>query len=221
MKNKLAWIEAALLAAPFAAALALWDKLPARIPVHWNLAGQVDRWSSSRWEILLLPLLSVALIALLRVLPRLDPKLRVMTEIGRMAVALQISRITIACCVGTLFVVQLASALEWPLPTARIVQTALLLLLAISGNYLGNLRPNYFFGIRTPWTLEDPDTWRATHRLGGQLLFFGSLTLLVVSFVLSDRIFVPTMIGALGAFVLWSLLYSWHDYRRRHARRAA
>jgi len=50
------------------------------------------------------------------------------------------------------------------------------------GNYLPTLRPNYFIGIKTPWTLESETVWKATHQLAGKLWFFGgaSLTLLVL-----------------------------------------
>ena len=82
----------------------------------------------------------------------------------------------------TIFFVQIAMALgrnrsRWPDHVS-----AVLLFFIILGNYLGNVRPNYFVGIRTPWTLENPETWRATHRLGGRLMFFGALILLLGQF---------------------------------------
>ena len=238
MKNKLAWLETALVAAPFAALLVLWDKLPARIPVHWNLAGEADRWSSSRWEVLLLPLIGLGSVLLCRALPPFDPKLRELlsskssasdgdttqltSETGRMPMALQVLRIALAAFFGAMFAVQLAAAFDWPLPTARIVFTGILLLFALIGNYLGNLRQNYFIGIRTPWTLDDAETWRATHRRGGQLLFFGSSALLLLTFVVRTEVFVPLVIGGAIAFAIWAFLFSWHHYhRRRYSGRAA
>lgn len=185
--------------------------------MHWNLAGEADRWSSSRWEVLLLPLISLGTVVLCHVLPRLDPKLRHRaSEAGRMPMALRVIRVTLASFFAALFALQIAAALEWPLPMPRIVTTAVLLLLMVGGNYLGNLRQNYFFGIRTPWTLEDAETWRATHRRGGQLLFFGSAALLLLSFILSARVFMPIAISAAVAFVLWTFLYSWQHYQRHH-----
>jgi uncharacterized membrane protein len=208
--------------APFAALLVLWDKLPARIPVHWNLAGEADRWSSSRWEVLLLPLFCLGAVVLCRVLPRLDPKLRQMSDTGRMAMALQMLRIAMACLFGAIFALQIAAALGSPMPTGGIATAGTLLFLAVTGNYLGNLRQNYFFGLRTPWTLEDEETWRVTHRRGGELLFFGSSALLLLSFIVSPVVFVPLLVGAAIAFIIWAFLFSWHHYhRRRYSGRAA
>lgn len=219
MKNKFLWLEAALLLAPFVVIAALWNKLPARIPMHSNLRGEVDRWASSKSvEIFALPLIAIAVVALLRVLPRFDPKLQAMLqESGRMRAALQIMRLALAAFFGALFSIQIATAFGYTFAGGRAMVWCLLVLLAIMGNYLGNLRPNYFIGIRTPWTLESPATWRATHRLGGRLMFFGALLLLAAEFFLSPSAFgflFGTLMILLGA---WSLLYSWHHFRTHGA----
>ena len=93
----------------------------------------------------------------------------------------------------------------------------ILVLLAIMGNYLGNLRPNYFVGIRTPWTLESAETWRATHRLGGRLMFFGALLLLAAEFFLSQSAFGYLFVTLILLLVAWSFLYSWHHFRTHGA----
>ena len=40
------------------------------------------------------------------------------------------------------------------------------LLLVVIGAIMDQLRPNWFVGIRTPWTLSSEESWRATHRAG-------------------------------------------------------
>jgi len=37
-------------------------------------------------------------------------------------------------------------------------------------NYLTRVEPNWFVGIRTPWTLSSDTVWRKTHRTGGLLM---------------------------------------------------
>jgi hypothetical protein len=44
------------------------------------------------------------------------------------------------------------------------------LMLAVVGNYIYNIKPNYFAGIRLPWTLHNDENWKRTHLLGGKLL---------------------------------------------------
>ena len=218
MKNKLNWLEAALLAAPLIALLVFWNDLPARIPIHWNLRGEINGWASKTF-VILSPLFNLGIVLLLHVLPRFDPKLgRAAGGQGRMESVLAILRLAIAAFFGVIFWMQLAAALGHAVPADRIVPTAVLLLLATIGNYSSNLRPNYFVGLRTPWTLESPETWRATHRLGGRLTFFGSVLLLVLQFFLSARTFMFLFTASALLLGAWTFWYSWHHFRTQGAR---
>lgn len=212
MKNKLNWLESALVLAPLVALATLWREMPERIPIHWNLHGQIDGWGS-KFHLVVLPVASLITVVLLHFLPWIDPKLRRMGGgLGRMQNALQILRLSLVAFFGAIFAMQCAAALGRAVPMSRIIPSAIVLLLAIIGNYLSNLRPNYFAGIRTPWTLESPETWRATHRLGGRLLFFGSVILLLVQFFVSERAFAPLFLTSLVLYGIWAVWYSWHHF---------
>ena len=157
-----------------------WNDLPARVPTHWDFRGQIDGWGAKRPGIFIIPLTALGVTVLLRILPWFDPKLRRTSgEEGRMPAILPIVRIACSVLLDTIFFVQIATSLGLNVPGGRIIITGVLVFFIVLGNYLGNVRPNYFVGIRTPWTLENPETWRATHRLGGRLMFFGALILLV------------------------------------------
>ena len=213
MKSKLSWLEATLLLAPFVLLATYWRELPARVPVHWNLSGKVNLWAPKAPGLFLLPLLAVGLVALLHFLPRLDPKLQKTHGLqGRMGAALAVTRLGMLLLLNIIFSIQIAVSLGWKANVVRIVVVATLVFCAIIGNYLGTLRPNYFAGIRTPWTLEDPQTWRATHRLGGRLMFFGSLLLLVLQFFLAEMVFMIVLVSAILGLVVWAFWYSWHHF---------
>lgn len=217
MKSKLNWPEAALLIAPFLVLALYWNYLPARVPIHWNVRGEIDGWSSKMPGLFLAPLINVGVVALLGVLPRFDPKLRGTSgEQGRMLHTLRIMRLALLALFDAIFYVQIAVSLGRDINGGRVLIACMLVFLAIIGNYLGNLRPNYFAGIRTPWTLEDPETWRATHRLGGRLIFFGSLALLILQFFLSDKAFGWVFAFAIILLAVWGIFYSWH-HSRTHA----
>ncbi len=120
------------------------------------------------------PLLAVGTLFLMHLLPRLDPRLRKrLGEESRLPEVLAILRVALAAFFLVVFSLQLSATLGHSF-SGRILLNACLILFAILGNYLTALPPNYFIGFRTPWTLENADTWRATHRLGGRLMFFGS-----------------------------------------------
>jgi uncharacterized membrane protein len=219
MKNKLNWLEAILLLAPFLVLTAYWNELPARVPIHWNAQGEIDGWSSKTTGMLVLPLTGLGVVALLHVLSWLDPKLRRLDKSDRMHRVLQILRVTFAAFFAALFSVQIAAALGHTIASGRIMLVSILILFAIIGNYSQNLRPNYFVGIRTPWTLENPETWRATHRLGGRLMFFGSLLLLALQFFLSQAVAFLLLVTLSLLLVGWAFVYSWHHFRTHAAAR--
>jgi uncharacterized membrane protein len=214
MKSKPTWLEGILLLAPFIALAIFWRGLPARIPMHWNLRNQVDGWGSKGSGLLLLPLLNVGIVALLHLLPRLDPKLRKSAgETNRMPAVLAVLGVTLAAFGDAIFCTQLLAALGHAVPVSRIAVNACLFLFAVLGNYSATLRPNYFVGIRTPWTLESPETWRATHRLAGRLMFFGSLFLFVLQFFLNETLFAVLVFGLLLVWTVWTFWYSWHHFQ--------
>ena len=220
MKSKLNWLEAALVVAPFIFLALFWNALPAKVPVHWGPNGEIDSLAHKFPGLLIAPLLGLGVAVLLRVLPWLDPKLaRSAGETGRMPAVLPPLRFALLALFNTILLLQITVSLGKPIASGRIIISALLILLLILGNYLGNLRPNYFIGIRTPWTLEDAETWRATHRLGGRLIFFGALLLFVVQFLLEQRAFAWLFTGAVIALAIWGILYSWHHFRTHAALR--
>lgn len=215
MKNKLNWLEGVLLLAPLVAVAIFWKELPERIPIHWNLRGEINGWGS-KYSLFVMPIVSLVTIVLLHWLPWIDPKLRRANGgQGRMQSALRILRLALAAFFAAIFATQLAATLGHAVPASRLIPTAMLLLLAIMGNYLSNLRPNYFAGIRTPWTLESPETWRATHRLGGHVMFFGSVILLVLQFFVSKSVFVPLFLTLVALYAVWAVWYSWHHFQRQ------
>jgi uncharacterized membrane protein len=214
MKSKLSWLEGILLLAPFLLLALYWNSLPARVPAQWNFHGEINRWDTKMPGLLVAPLMGLAMAVFLRALPRFDPRLRrTLDEGGRMHAVLQIIRIALLGLFDLILYVQIATSLGWKIDAPRILVASVLILFAVMGNYLGNLRPNYFAGIRTPWTLGNPETWRATHRIGGRLLFFGALALLVLQFFLSNETFSRIFIPSILLFALWGILYSWHHSR--------
>ncbi len=211
MKSKLNWLEAVLLAGPFVVLALYWNDFSARVPLRWNLRGDID-WSGPKMPgLLVIPMVSLGIAVLLRGLTRFDPRLRRRsTTADYMPSTLTIARLASIVLCDAIFCVQAAVSLGRKIAAVRILIVSVLIFLALIGNFLGRLRPNYFVGIRTPWTLKNPETWRATHRLGGHLFFFGSLLLLVLQFFLSDEMLGRAFLTGILLLTIWVFGYSWH-----------
>lgn len=213
MRNR--WIAPPLIAAMWAFALAVYPRLPDRIPTHWNLRGEVDGWGGPG-SAFLFPAIATGVAVLLLVLPRLDPR-RANWEKFRDEVRLLLTVLVLffAWIEG----VVLGGALGWNVDTTRAVLGGVGVLLAIIGNYLPRIRSNWFIGIRTPWTLSSERVWRETHRVGGRAFVAGGVAMVLAGFVpgvLSEVLSVVALVIVPGI----PIVYSYVVWRREAAGRA-
>lgn len=98
--------------------------------------------------------------------------------------------------------------------TNRMIIQVILLFFAISGNLCYSVRPNHFFGIRTPWTLKNETVWRETHRLGGVLMFVLGVTGFIATFFTNreqEHIVLFTLVVIAS---LVPIVYSYIRYRK-------
>ena len=162
------WVQIIILAVPYCAAALLWDRLPDRLPNHWNYRGEVDGYAGKVFGTLFLPSVGVVLVLLLPLLRRLDPKCRNYDEETKASIAgvFRTSRLAISLFMTMISLATLAVALQVPVNISRLITGGLGVLLFVMGNCMGRLRPNYFAGFRTPWTLESRTVWLKTPSLG-------------------------------------------------------
>jgi len=185
LKNE--WPQLLILAAPFIAAALLWHKLPDRLPIHWNYRGEVDGYAGRTFGALFLPLINVALTVLIAFLPRLDPKCRNYDADTKASIAgvFKVCRLAMSVFLSTLCIAIFAAGLNFHFDLARFIVGGLGLTLAVMGNSMTKLRPNWFAGFRTPWSLESRTVWTKTHRLGGRLMVLCGLAMFGESLFLS------------------------------------
>ena len=213
-------LQFVLLALPFALAAAWWNKLPASVPTHWDLHGQVNGWMPKVPGLLLVPALNVALYVLLAFSPTIDPRLRdkPAADTARYRRILRIYRYALTTMITQVALAIIALAAGWRIDPGLITDNGLLAVFLVMGNFMGNLQPNRFVGCRTPWTLRDDDTWRATHRTTGRLMVFGALALLAAEFFVSRETHFVLLFAFAVGIGLWGLGYSaWFFQRRRLA----
>jgi uncharacterized membrane protein len=186
--------------------------LPNPSPIHWNAAGEVDGYGSPLVAALLTPAIGALLVGLAPLLPRLDPRGRNYTEFRG---TYELIMNGLLLFLTALQLVTIAFALGWPVSVPRVIGVGVGLLFALIGNELGRVQPNYFVGVRTPWTLADPEVWRRTHRVGGRV-FAGVGVLIAVSSLLLPLPPLAALViaGAIGVTV-FLFGYSYWVWRRR------
>jgi uncharacterized membrane protein len=205
----------ALIALMFAAALVVWPTAPSEIPVHWNASGEVDRFGGKIEGLLLLPLMALGIYLLMRYLPNIDPG---RVNYARFGGAYTAIRAGVLLLMAGIYGMVIAWVLKAPVDVSRAVPVAVGALFVLFGSVLGQVKPNWFVGIRTPWTLSSTESWARTHRLGGWLFIaLGVLFAMTGLFKLGSFGFV--VIGASIAAVAVLMVYSYVVWRSDPAKR--
>ena len=189
------------------------ERLPtgATLPVHWGLDGRPDRVESAARALFELPAVAFGLSLLMAALPSLEP-------LGRkLEGSLPLYGTAWATMLGALAVMQLAvagPAFGWAVPAALPLVVVGIVLIAL-GDALPKSRPNFFVGIRTPWTITDPENWIATHRYASRIIAAVGLGIVVVALLPIDAEARGSLVdAAILVMTVTPVLYSYLFWRR-------
>ncbi len=193
----------------------IYSSLPASVPVHFGIDGNPDRYGSKGEFLLTTGAVTGAaalVYLLLKFLPAIDPKKYVKygePTFQKLALGLVLfmSALTIAIAFATI---------NHSFRIDKLILPIIGLLFAFIGNIMHSIKPNYFAGVRTPWTLEDNDTWRATHRLAGKLWFIGGIGLTIAVLMLPAKTGMIIFMSMIAILVLVPVVYSYVYYRKHH-----
>jgi len=166
-------ISLGLTAVATTASLVVWfafyDRLADPLPVHWNIKGEPDHWVSRDRALpyLLLPPGIMALFLLLGLaIPWLSPR---QFDVERFRPAFEHIWVLVMGLFAYLHVVLLVGYLQVPMDGIRLMVAGLLLFFAFLANVMGQVRRNFWIGVRTPWTLASEAVWIQTHRVAAWL----------------------------------------------------
>lgn len=186
-----------------------YPRMPGAIASHWNTRGEVDGYMSKFWGLFLMPLISLCLLLLFVLIPKIDPlkgnieKFRNYYDgfIVLMIVFLfYVYLLTIFWNVGLRF------------NMIQVLAPAFAILFYYCGILIENAKRNWFIGIRTPWTLSSDKVWERTHKIGGRLFkITGVVGLLGVLFHDYAMLFILMPVILITAY---TVLYSYFEYQK-------
>lgn len=160
--------------------LAVWGiglgLLPERVPVHWNFAGEVDRFGS-KLEFLIFPVIEVVaggiFVFAARQCGKKSGGTGSFTE--KILFGTGVFEVVLFSCIG-LYVMWKAGTYA---PGDTITVSKVLfgivnapgiwvgVLLVVMGNTMPKARRNDIFGVRTSWSMSSDEVWRKSQRFGG------------------------------------------------------
>lgn len=198
-----------ILIALFAATAWAWPQAPAVVPTHWGVDGTPDGWGGRGVGLLLLPFVALGTWILMLLLPRLDPgRANYPTFWGSYAVL----RTALVAFFALIHSVAIAAALGSEVNMGRVLAPATGLLFMVLGGVMGKIRPNWFVGVRTPWTLTSKLAWTRTHRFVGWTWVLGGAAVILAGLVSPTAGFVTMMVVAIGG-ALAGFVYSYVVWR--------
>ncbi len=205
------WLMALALANWLAVCL-LIPRLPDIVPMHFNLTGEVDRWGS-KWNYIWLGAMAPAIWALMTWLPAIDPKKE---NYKKFPGSYRLIRAVIVLTMSIIMWLAIMSSMETKINLPLMIKLLIGILLVVLGNVMTRLRPNWFTGIKTPWTLADPVVWKKTHRIGGFVMTGGGLLFILgaVFWHGPAGIWIPFWV-TLGGSML-SVVYSAYLWKKLH-----
>ena len=198
--------------------------MPDTVPLHYNFAGEIDRWGS-KYEHFLMPALLIVFVVLMQVITYFQEK-KIEDEPTPREQASRRNNIKVVRIVTIVFEIFWLILICWMLWTSKenanietaqtatnigqFIWIALGILLVVIGNILPKSRMNSLVGIRTEWSMYNEETWSKSNRFGGIVLMVTGIAMVIASLILKES---TLIIANLGLVILSSIVILVYTYR--------
>ncbi len=191
----------------------VYPSLPDQIPSHWNAAGEVDGYLPAFWGAAIVPLIMISLTALFFFLPRIDP---LRENYRRFHSYYEGFILVFAAFLGVIQVQILLWGIGIRISPNLVIPPLLGALFIYLGFLLDHAEPNWFVGIRTPWTMSSKTVWKKTHALAGRLFKIAGIVSIMGVFFGTYALWISlvTVLVVAGYTVVYSYLEFQNERRR-------
>src|SRR5690606_19165337 len=186
----------------------IWNDLPVRVPLHWDINGDISCFLNI-YLLIFIVIIPIFIYALFLFIPMMDPKKR-LDSMGNKYYTI---RLISALFVTVLFLFVIYSVKEQSLANPNYLLMIIGAFFVFLGNYFKTIKPNYFVGIRTPWTLENETIWKTTHRSAGKLWVIGGLVVIISCLIFNEKIALNIFFAVTAIISLVPILHSYLLFR--------
>lgn len=192
-----------------------YEQLPDPMPTHWDWRGEPDQFLPRSQAFLLNFLLTPCLMALwllvTLVLPWLSPR---QFDVNRFRPTYDYIMALVITLFGFIYLTLALSSFQPEKRFIHLLIGGLLLFFALIGNVLGQVKRNFWIGVRTPWTLASETVWERTHRLTAWLWVpFGLLAGIAVLAIPGETVLLVAA-AALLVVIFLPVVYSLVLYKQ-------
>lgn len=186
--------------------IVLYNKLPDQIPMHWNFAGEVDGYGSRLVGSFMIPFLMITIWIGMNYLPKIDPR---KDNYKKFSGSYSIVNSVLITFFFIIQMVVLLTSLGSDISINKIIPLLIAVLFIVIGNYLPKAKSNFFYGIKTPWTLSSDISWRKTHRLGGKLFILSGVIIILTTVLLDTKMAGIILLATLSLMVIIVMVASY------------
>lgn len=197
-------VTSIITALPILVGVLLWNQLPDTIATHFGSDGTPNGWSSKWFTVFGLPLFLVIVNIICTLGSESDPRRANYPE-KMMKIVYWICPVVSWLCAASIY----ANALGYELANmGQWMSIFIGIVLIVIGNYLPKVKPNYYLGIKLPWTYASEENWNKTHRLGGKVWVIGGILFMLNAFLKIKGAEIVLLFAMILIPTIYSYLYS-------------
>ena len=202
--------------------------MPDTVPLHYNFAGEIDRWGT-KYEHFLMPALLIVFVVLMQVITYFQEK-KIEDEPTPREQASRRNNIKVVRIVTIVFEIFWLILICWMLWTSKenanlgteqpatnmgqFIWIAMGILLVVIGNILPKSRMNSVIGVRTTWSMYNEETWSKSNRFGGIVLMVTGIAMVITSLILKESALIIVNIGLTVLSSIVILVYTYKVFTR-------
>ncbi|UTX17428.1 SdpI family protein [Bacillus velezensis] len=155
-----------------------YSSLPDNLATHWGLNGSANDYQTKANAMTMLIGIMIILYILMVLTPKIDPKNNYKT-FTRPYMAIFNTMFAV------LFVINLMTILTglgYDLSISYLGNFIVGVIFMVFGNFIQIVKPNFFLGIRTPWTLSSERVWKDTHRVSSKIFVLAGILMMLAAF---------------------------------------
>lgn len=227
MKNKILW---GLTIFPIVVTAVVLRFMPDTVPMHYNTAGEIDRWGS-KYENFIFPCMIVVLTLFWKAIMKYYRKKqyrvtedKAVKEAENNEKFLYYVAVSMAVMFGCLQCFTLYGAYVTSTASGNVTTSAIKFdditnilmgcFFICLGNFLPKAKPNSIAGVRTVWAMHNDVTWSKSNRFGGIALIVCGVATIVETLIVGGFASTMIMLGFIICFGVTSCVYSYKVYEK-------
>lgn len=181
--------------------------IPDQVVVHWNIAGQADRYGS-KYIYLTLACLPIIILNIQQLYNKFSKIKQNQQQLNKL-----INSLVVFFAIISVLLINQATSEQLQIMRGLVVLFGALFIYI--GNMMNKLNKNLTFGIRIPATIRNEKVWNRTHYIGGYtFVLCGILTILSTIIFTNPSISLGVMSILLIGSVIYITIYAEILYRK-------